>query len=475
MVSANHSRSHFFEGDDLFSPNATCHPDVRSYRYFGASLGLAVTLVGTVGNVMTLLAFAAEPRLRSRFNLLILNLTVADLLYCGFLQPVTSATFLRNGWAWGPTACRTVGLLIFVANAVSIFNLVLIAGSRYALIASPQAYERVFQRRTMPVFVALPWALGLALFGPLWRIYVFLPAVCTCSFHRSRGKPYTTVLMFFMFVLGLGCIGVFYYLINRRVRAASRALKMHRRGDGGGCGKAGGKAGPRAAPDLSSSQGTAADSRPQALSDVSSSLGPGAGSRPQAPPDGNSGPQAPPDENSRPQAPPDGNSRPQANPDVPSSSSSSSSRQGLRGKRAGKGRPRAPDSGYCDEASRETEGTSVADEESTAGPRQPQRGVPTAQGGGGGGCGGGVRDFRKVTRMCFAMFLVYVTCYMPFCVLHVVDAKKRFPVLLHMVAGNFTWLNSCINPVLYAVMNRQFREAYRGVLLKAYRLCFCRR
>ncbi|XP_043540516.1 G-protein coupled receptor 84-like [Chiloscyllium plagiosum] len=480
MDSANASSFHFFERDDLFSPNATCHPDVHSYRYFGAALGLAVTLVGTVGNVMTLLAFAADPRLRSRFNLLILNLTAADLLYCGFLQPFTSATFLRNGWAWGPTACRSVGLLIFVANAVSIFNLVLIAGSRYTLIANPQAYERVFQRRTMPLFVALPWALGLALFGPLWRIYVFLPAVCTCSFHRSRGKPYTTILMFFMFVLGLGCIGVFYYLIDRRVRAASRALKMHRRGDGG-C-KAGGKAGPRAALDHSSSQGTAADSRPQALSDLSSSLGPGAGSRPQAPPDGNSGPQAPPDGNSGPQAPPDGNSGPQAppdgnsgpqaNPDVPSSSSC---RQGRRGKRAGKGRPRAPDSGYGDEASRETEGTSVADEESTPGPRQQQGEVPMAQGGGGGGCRGGVRDFRKVTRMCFAMFLVYVTCYMPFCVLHVVDGKKRFPVLLHMVAGNFTWLNSCINPVLYAVMNRQFREAYHGVLLKAYRLCFCRR
>ncbi|XP_060678319.1 G-protein coupled receptor 84-like [Hemiscyllium ocellatum] len=462
MYSVNTSTSHFFEGDDLFSPNATCHPDVRSYRYFGASLGLAVTLVGTAGNVMTLLAFAAEPRLRHRFNLLILNLTVADLLYCGFLQPVTSATFLRNGWSWGPTACRAVGLLIFVANAVSIFNLVLIAGSRYALIANPHAYERVFQRRTMPFFIALPWALGLALFGPLWHIYVFLPAVCTCSFHRSMGKPYTTILMFFMFVLGLGCIGVFYYLIDRRVKAASRALKMHQRGGG----RAGGKDGSRAALDHSSSQGTAADSRPQALSDLSSSPGTGAGSRPQALPGGNSRPQAPPDGDSRPQAPPDGSSRPQANPELSSSSSS------CRGQR-GKGRPRAPDSGYGDEASRGTEGTSVADEESTAGPRQGE--ALAAQGGGGGGCRGGVRDFRKVTRMCFAMFLVYVTCYMPFCVLHVLDANKRFPVLLHMVAGNFTWLNSCVNPVLYAVMNRQFRDAYRGVLLKAYRLCFCRR
>eukprot|EP00061_Rhincodon_typus_P003392 g19971.t1 len=269
---SKNASSLFDNNDDPFSPNATCHPDVNTYRYFGASLGILVTLVGTIGNILTLLSFAAEPRLRTRFNVLILNLTVSDLLYCGFLQPVTSTTFIHNGWRSGPGACRLTGLLIFVANAVSIFNLILIAGSRYALIANPRAYDRVFQRRTMPFFMALPWALGLALFGPLWRIYVFLPAVCTCSFHRQWGKPYTTVLMFFMFVVGLGCIGIFYYLIHRRVKAASRALELHRRG--GGRGEAAGKGRPQASAELSSSrgpdsrQGEAGDDRPQAPSDA---------------------------------------------------------------------------------------------------------------------------------------------------------------------------------------------------------------
>lgn len=73
-------------------------------------------------------------------------------------------------------------------------------------------------------------------------------------------------------------------------------------------------------------------------------------------------------------------------------------------------------------------------------------------------------DFKKVTRMCFVVFLFFVISYIPFLLLNIFDAKNVAPQVLHMIAANLTWLNSCINPILYAAMNRQFREAYRKVL-----------
>ncbi|XP_067881138.1 G-protein coupled receptor 84 [Heterodontus francisci] len=367
--------------------NATCHPAVLNYRYFGALLGILVTAVGTTGNVMTLLAFATERKIRTRFNLLILNLTVADLLYCGFLQPVTVDTFIHFTWRQSHAMCQVFGLLLFVANAVSIFSLVLIAMSRYILISDPQRFDRVYSRYTMPFFLALPWALGLALFGPLWRIYVFLPAVCTCSFHRSWGRPYTTILMFCMFGLGLSCIGVFYFLINRKVREAARALEEYRLTHEGGKKKK----------NRRKSKGLEISVNDSGIAADGSSISQAGDERPQA-----------------------------------------------------------------------TESTDVEGE-----PASGQRPAPGA-GESAGACYQARKrsnsEFRKVTRMCFAMFVVYVTCYFPFCMLHVADGRKRAPILLHMVAGNFTWLNSCVNPILYAVLNRQFNEAYRGVLRKGARL-----
>uniref|UniRef100_A0A671TFM5 G-protein coupled receptors family 1 profile domain-containing protein n=1 Tax=Sparus aurata TaxID=8175 RepID=A0A671TFM5_SPAAU len=84
----------------------------------------------TVGNLMTILAFAIDPHLRTRFNVLIVNLALADLLYCTILQPISVDSYLHLRWRTGHLWCRIFGLLVFVSNCVSIITLCLIAGGR---------------------------------------------------------------------------------------------------------------------------------------------------------------------------------------------------------------------------------------------------------------------------------------------------------------------------------------------------------
>jgi len=69
--------------------------------------------------------------------------------------------------------------------------------------------------------------------------------------------------------------------------------------------------------------------------------------------------------------------------------------------------------------------------------------------------------------MCFAVFMCFVFCFVPFLLLNIADMGGRAPHILHMICANLTWLNSCINPVLYAVMNRQFRQAYHLLITRA--------
>ncbi|KAI3369438.1 hypothetical protein L3Q82_007659 [Scortum barcoo] len=209
---------------DLFSCN---NPSVVAYRYFAVLWGCAVTVTGTVGNLMTILAFALDPRLRTHFNVLIVNLAAADLLHCTIL-PISVDSYLHLRWRSGQLWCSIFGLLLFLSNSVSIITLCLVAVSRYLLVAKRAVFERVFSDRGLILLLILTWALGVASFAPLWSVYTFVPQVCTCSFHRTRGRPYTTVLLFFYFFVGLGCVGVFYLLIYRRVRIASQALLRYR-------------------------------------------------------------------------------------------------------------------------------------------------------------------------------------------------------------------------------------------------------
>ncbi|XP_034387693.1 G-protein coupled receptor 84 [Cyclopterus lumpus] len=387
--------------DDFFSCSS---PSVVGYRYFAVLWGCVVTITGTVGNLMTILAFAMDPRLRTRFNVLIVNLAIADLLYCTILQPISVDSYLHLRWRSGQLWCRIFGLLLFLSNSVSIISLCLVAVSRYLLVTKRAVFDRVFSDRGLISLLVSAWVLGLASFGPLWPVYVFVPQVCTCSFHRTRGRPYSTILLFFYFFVGLGCVGVFYLLIYRRVQIAAQALLRYR-------------------PSRRSSR-----KKPSSLAQGTDDSGVESG--------------------------------------MAKTCSCEMSSQEDRGKQT--------DEITCEKSSESLQTTAIALSSSAiksppdivqASPLpSPTTASPSPHSG---TSGDDDDEFKRVTRMCFIVFLCFVFCFVPFLLLNIADKHNRAPQVLHMVCANLTWLNSCINPVLYAVMNRQFRRAYHVLLNRA--------
>ncbi|XP_074836150.1 G-protein coupled receptor 84 [Carettochelys insculpta] len=367
--------------ETIIADNFSCYePSIVGYRYVAVAWGVVVTVVGTLGNVLTLLAFAADSKVQTRFNLLIVNLTLADLLYCTVLQPFSVDTYLHLYWRTGPSFCRVFGMLLFVSNSVSILTLCLIAVSRYMLITKPALFNRVFSHLGVGLAALGTWVLGFASFAPLWPVFVLVPKVCTCSFHRIKGRPYTTILMAFYFVVGLSCVGIFYFLIYRKVKVASHAMDRYKLK----------KSSWKAAQVVGSSSAS-----PGTIVELDSGV------------------------------------------DTGVSHPSSSTEPG--------------------HASR----TQVMENDPAPAPTAQATHVPKnllSQ------PKDSNTEFRKVTCMCFVVFLFFVISYIPFLLLNIFDAKNRAPTVLHMVAANLTWLNSCINPVLYAAMSRHFREAYTRII-----------
>ncbi|KAM9321631.1 G-protein coupled receptor 84 [Gastrophryne carolinensis] len=352
--------------------NFSCYESsIVDYRYFAVTWGIIVSLVGTIGNVLTVIAFALDKKLQTRFNLLIINLTLADILYCTFLQPFSVDSYLHLYWRSGETFCRIFGMLLFVSNSVSIQNLCLIAVSRYILITNNKLFDRIFSRLGTSIILLCMWVIGFASFAPLWNVYVLVPKVCTCSFHRIKGRPYTTILMGFYFVVGLSCVGIFYLLIHRKVKVAAKALDQYKLGN------------VKAAKPSVSKENSGVDSK---IHEQEQDSG------------------------------------------VDTAASSEIISEHL------------PTS--------KTTVTSTSTDYARVAPQPKDTGS----------------DFKKVTRMCFVVFIFFVISYIPFLLLNIFDAKSKAPTMLHMIAANLTWLNSCINPVLYAAMNRQFRDAYKRVL-----------
>ncbi|XP_030584699.1 G-protein coupled receptor 84-like [Archocentrus centrarchus] len=381
--------------EDLFS----CYsPSVEGYRYFAVLWGCAVNITGTVGNMMTILAFAFNSRLRTRFNVLIVNLAVADLLNCTILQPFSIDSYLHLRWRSGELWCRTFGLLFCLSNCVSIITLCLIAVSRYLLVAKRAVFDRVFSNHGLILLLIVAWALGLVSFGPLWSVYVFVPQVCTCSFHRIQGRPYTTILLSFCFFIGLGCVGAFYLLIYRHVLIASQALLRYR----------------------FSYQGSRRKPTPaQETDDTGVTTG---------------------TTNTCSQAQLPQNMETTWGKPCKSSQSSFKILNSL-----------------ATESPPETELTPPSITPTPANTTSVSHSTAVVDD----------KEIKYVTRMCLTVFLCFVFCFVPFLLLNIVEKLNHAPQVVHMFCTNLTWLNSCINPMLYAVLNRQFRQAYHVQLTKA--------
>uniref|UniRef100_A0A2K5D057 G-protein coupled receptors family 1 profile domain-containing protein n=1 Tax=Aotus nancymaae TaxID=37293 RepID=A0A2K5D057_AOTNA len=324
-------------------------------------------LVSHRGHVLTLLALAIQPK-SVPDSTAHSQLTLADLLYCTLFSPsLWTPTSTCTGAPVPPSAGYLA--LFLPPILVSILTLCLIALGRYLLIAHPKLFPQVFSAKGIVLALVGTWVIGVASFAPLWPIYILVPVVCTCSFDRIRGRPYTTILMGIYFVLGLSSVGIFYCLIHRQVKRAAQALDQYKlRQASHAWSFPGHHGGPSEG--ISSEPVSAATT--QTLEGDSSEVGDQINSK---------------------------IAKPMAEKSPPEASVKAQPTKGAR---------RAPDSSS---------------------------------------------EFGKVTRMCFAVFLCFALSYIPLLLLNILDARVQAPRVVHMLAANLTWLNGCINPVLYAAMN----------------------
>lgn len=82
------------------------------------------------------------------------------------------------------------------------------------------------------------------------------------------------------------------------------------------------------------------------------------------------------------------------------------------------------------------------------------------------------RNEWRITKMVLAIFITFLACYLPITIIKVLDKDVNWPGL-HIFGYIMVYGSSCANPIIYVIMNKQYRQAYKTVLLcKAPRLLF---
>lgn len=74
------------------------------------------------------------------------------------------------------------------------------------------------------------------------------------------------------------------------------------------------------------------------------------------------------------------------------------------------------------------------------------------------------RNEWRITKMVLAIFLSFVFCYLPITIAKITDKDVHYPGF-HIFGYIMLYLSSCINPIIYVIMNKQYRQAYKTVVL----------
>ena len=73
-----------------------------------------------------------------------------------------------------------------------------------------------------------------------------------------------------------------------------------------------------------------------------------------------------------------------------------------------------------------------------------------------------MREDLRYTKLMVSIFAVFLLTYTPFMVNNLIDPSAE-----HITVRFFTyvcvWLGSCLNPVLYGLLNRNFRQAFLNI------------
>uniref|UniRef100_A0A4W3K3T7 Galanin receptor 1b n=1 Tax=Callorhinchus milii TaxID=7868 RepID=A0A4W3K3T7_CALMI len=128
-----------------------------------------VFVLGLVGNglVLAVLGRAKPGRARSVTNVLVLNLSLADLSFLVLCVPFQATIYTLPEWVFGALLCKWVHYFVTVTMLVSVFTLGAMAVDRYLAVVRARRSQGVRNTRNAALGVAAIWGLSLLLAVPV--------------------------------------------------------------------------------------------------------------------------------------------------------------------------------------------------------------------------------------------------------------------------------------------------------------------
>ena len=116
---------------------------------------LGVMLVSVVGNSLVIIVIARNRGMRTRTNMFLCSLAVADLLCSVLAMPFSLATAIRAKWMFDTALCLATGFMTPLFIVASIHTLMYISIHRFVTVRNP--HSRTMTRRRIAAMITAAW------------------------------------------------------------------------------------------------------------------------------------------------------------------------------------------------------------------------------------------------------------------------------------------------------------------------------
>uniref|UniRef100_A0A1A7WAK6 Dopamine receptor D2 like n=1 Tax=Iconisemion striatum TaxID=60296 RepID=A0A1A7WAK6_9TELE len=229
----------------LTSSNCTSSPSPSSppYNFYAVLLVLLIFCV-VFGNVLVCVAVSRERALQTTTNYLIVSLAVSDLLLATLVMPWGVYLEVVGEWHFSLIHCDILLTLDVMMCTASILNLCAISIDRYTAVAMPLLYNtRYSSRRRVAVMISVVWFLSFAISCPL--LFGLNNTASregtTCSFADPVFVVYSSVASFYVpFIVTLLVYAQICVVLRKRGRRTAPPRKhglLKQSGAGAGDGR----------------------------------------------------------------------------------------------------------------------------------------------------------------------------------------------------------------------------------------------
>lgn len=164
-----------------------------------------IIIVGLIGNIAVILVILEDRKTERELtppNLLILDLSLADLSFIIFCIPFTAWDYSVSHWVFGELWCQLNQYLIVVCALSSIYTLALMSLDRFMAIVYPIECLSYRTSKNTLYAISLKWIIILSLASPAIRMHKTRIIPCTllyvCRFNEENYDPLQFQIVFFI-------------------------------------------------------------------------------------------------------------------------------------------------------------------------------------------------------------------------------------------------------------------------------------